>query len=91
MSADRRTRPQLLADIADLRAQLARVSASYAAQAEQAREVAHSPHSLFEEAPITEALDKAKQAGRDCVVAADPLPASDTDEGSGQLTAIDIP
>jgi hypothetical protein len=59
MSADRRTRPQLLADIADLRAQLARVSASY--------------------------------AGRDCVVAADPLPASDTDEGSGQLTAIDIP
>jgi len=52
MSADRRTKPQLLADIADLRSEVAQVSAKYAAEAEQAREVAHAFHSLFEEAPI---------------------------------------
>ena len=52
MGADPRTKSQLLADIADLRAQLAQVSAKYAAEAEQSREVAHSLRALFEEAPI---------------------------------------
>jgi diguanylate cyclase (GGDEF)-like protein/PAS domain S-box-containing protein len=52
MSADHRTKPQLLADLAALRAEVAQVSAKHAAEAEQARDVAHAFHSLFEEAPI---------------------------------------